>query len=123
VDEDAPLLGSAGRYSSYDSIEENMMSRGLPSQDNSPHFCSVCCSILSLSAFVFLMWIALYASFGWNYQQNGWKPTQIHSVQQNCVGAAMLWLGSAAISLFYWNRALSRSSSIRHQRPEHGKVG
>lgn len=116
-DEAAPLLER--RYSSYDATPSSgspqgsgspaLASAAAAAAQQSPHCCTVFCTILSISSSIFMCWIALYASMGWNYQQHGWAPETIPAVRTNCLGAAGMWAGTACVSLYFWNRTIQRN--------------
>ena len=78
----------------------------------SPHCCTVCCTILSISASIFLVWIGIYATIGWNYQHGGWTPDQIGTVQRNSFGAAGMWAVTGLISLWFWRRSKQRADEL-----------
>jgi hypothetical protein len=71
-------------------------------------FCAPCCTCWSSVCFGFLIWLGIYASLGWDYQQNGWTRAQIPTVQRNAFLGALLWAMTGTASYFWWQRQLER---------------
>jgi len=100
--ESDPLLGETSvDYSSESALVRRTRRKYPPRRATQ---CAVCCAYYSASSSLFLVWIGVYASVGWDYQGSGWAAAQVPVVQQNAFLAAALYFATFLASVYVWQR-------------------
>ena len=110
--ESDPLLGETSvDYSSEASLVRKTR-RKSPAPTKASTQCAACCALYSSSSSLFLVWIGVYASIGWNYQEKPWSADQVPVVQRNAFVAAFLFFCTFVVSVYFWQRDDRAARSI-----------
>ena len=61
--------------------------------------------------------IFTYATLDEAWMHHGWEPHQKETVQTNAFMAAMMYVGTGSLSVFFWRRVSCLLSGVLYQSP------